>query len=85
MHIRLTKKLAEVLNGLDLRDFRVGQVINLTDTLAQMLIAERWAEAVIAFDTQATADERGHHTRARSASPMTGSSRRKAASPRTKP
>jgi hypothetical protein len=56
--IRLTKKLAEVVNGCDLRPFNVGQVINLTDRFARMLIAERWAEQVTPFDVRATANER---------------------------
>jgi hypothetical protein len=58
VYIRLTRKLADALNGLDLRAYRVGQVLNLTDPIAQMLVAERWAEEVVPFDLRATADER---------------------------
>ena len=58
MHVRLTRKLADALNGLDLRPFRIGDVIDLTDPLAQMLIAERWAVEAVAVDCPATADDR---------------------------
>ena len=44
MHIRLTRKLAEVVNGLDLRSFTVGQIIDLKDAPALMLLREGWAE-----------------------------------------
>ena len=60
VYIRLTRKLAETLNGFDLRAYRVGQIINLTDPIAQMLVAERWAEEVVSFDLRATADERSN-------------------------
>jgi hypothetical protein len=46
MHVRLTKKLAEVVNGIDLSHCVEGDVIELPDAHAQMLIAERWAEPV---------------------------------------
>jgi len=58
VRVRLTRKLAEALNGLDLRPFAIGEVIDLADPLAQMLIAERWAEATVRIDVPATADDR---------------------------
>ena len=57
MHIRLTKKLADALNGLDLRGFRIGDVIQLEDPLAAMLIAEKWA-VTADIAAPATADDR---------------------------
>ena len=42
--VRLTRKLAFALNGLDLSSFRVGDVLLLRASDAQMLIAEGWAE-----------------------------------------
>lgn len=42
--IRLTKKLAAALNGLDISALRVGDVIELPDSAARMMIAEGWAE-----------------------------------------
>ena len=47
-----------MINGLDLRGFQVGQVIELPDPLARMLIAEQWAEEVTPLDVCATADDR---------------------------
>ena len=42
--IRLTRKLAAVVNGVDLSSRKVGDIIELSDALARMMIAERWAE-----------------------------------------
>jgi hypothetical protein len=64
MYIRLTRKLAQTLNGLDLRSFSVGELINLDDHLARMLIAEGWAERVVR-DEFATADDRSARRRKR--------------------
>jgi hypothetical protein len=36
--------LAGALNGLDLRPFTVGEVLDLEDSFARMLISEGWAE-----------------------------------------
>lgn len=47
VRIRLTRKLAGVLNGLDVSSLRVGDVIELPDSAARMMIAERWAEPVV--------------------------------------
>ena len=44
--IRLTRKLAAVVNGVDLSARKVGDIIELSDALARMMIAERWAEPV---------------------------------------
>jgi hypothetical protein len=55
MRIRLVRKLANTLNGVDLRPFSVGQVIDVNDSLARMLLAERWAEPVHP-DGRSTAD-----------------------------
>ena len=69
MHIRLTRKLAEMVNGVDLRPFSVGQVIDVADSHARMLIAEQWAEEVVALSTRATADDRGGSRRPRQRRP----------------
>jgi hypothetical protein len=55
MRIRLTRKLAHALNGLDLRPFKVGDVIDLEDSLACMLLREGWAEFA---SVPSTADDR---------------------------
>ena len=46
IRIRLTRKLAAVVNGVDLSSRKVGDIIELSDALARMMIAERWAEPV---------------------------------------
>jgi hypothetical protein len=58
VNIRLTRKYCDVLNGIDLRPFRVGQIINIDDRLAAILIVEGCAEPVRLHDV-ATADDRG--------------------------
>jgi hypothetical protein len=44
--VRLTRKLALALNGLDLSRVNIGDVLLLPDSAASMLIGEGWAEAV---------------------------------------
>ena len=41
--IRLAKKLAAVLNGIDVSSLHVGDIIELPDSAAHMMIAEGWA------------------------------------------
>ena len=43
MRVRLTKKLADCLNGFDLAHARVGSVLAVSDRDGNMLIAEGWA------------------------------------------
>lgn len=50
MLVRLSAKLAEIVNGLDLSHCEEGDVIAVTDRDGKMLLAEGWAE-------QAPADE----------------------------
>jgi len=44
--IRLTRKLADAVDGVDLSKRRVGQVLHLPRRDAWLLIAEGWAERV---------------------------------------
>lgn len=44
--VRLVRKLAPILNGFDLSNFRVGDTILVPDHIAAMLIREGWAEPV---------------------------------------
>lgn len=44
MFVRLTRKLAEVVNGIDISAYAEGDVIDVSSADAQLLIAERWAE-----------------------------------------
>jgi len=43
MRIRLLRKLADRLDGIDVSDYREGDVIDLPRAEAELLIAERWA------------------------------------------
>lgn len=45
MRIRLTRKLANVVDGLDLSGHRVGDVFDVSARDARILIAEGWAVA----------------------------------------
>ena len=44
MLVRLTAKLADVMDGVDVTHCEEGDVIDLIDRDARMLIAEGWAE-----------------------------------------
>ena len=46
MAIRLTRKLALRIDGIDISAVRVGDVIELPEPHARMLLAEGWAELV---------------------------------------
>ena len=43
MKVRLTRKLAEEIDGIDLSHLHAGDVINLPDPDARTLMAEGWA------------------------------------------
>jgi hypothetical protein len=43
MKVRLTKKLAERLDGVDLSNCAVGDLMDLPDEKARLLVAEGWA------------------------------------------
>lgn len=47
MLVRLTVKLAEMVNGVDLSPYREGDVVELPERDCDMLIAERWAEPLV--------------------------------------
>lgn len=44
--VRLIRKLAPIINGIDLSTCKVGDVIDLPQTVAAMLILEGWVEVV---------------------------------------
>ena len=46
MKVRLTQKLSELINGVDLSKAHAGDTLELTDKDARTLIAEGWAEYV---------------------------------------
>jgi hypothetical protein len=43
MKVRLTKKLAECIDGVELSNHRVGDILDLPPTDARLLLAEEWA------------------------------------------
>ena len=45
--VRLTQKLARVIDGIDLTDHHVGELISLSALQARVLIAEGWAEPIV--------------------------------------
>ena len=46
LRIRLTRKLADSLDGVDLSAFKVGDCIELSPRIGRTLILEGWAELV---------------------------------------
>jgi hypothetical protein len=44
--VRLTRKLALVLNGIDVSGLLIGDVMELPLSAAEMLVAEGWAEMI---------------------------------------
>jgi hypothetical protein len=56
MRVRLIKKFAEMINGIDLSHARVGSLMTLSEREGEMLIAEGWA--VPYFSGSTTADQR---------------------------
>lgn len=43
MRVVLTRKLADCVDGVELTGWRVGDVLDLPDQEASLLLAERWA------------------------------------------
>jgi hypothetical protein len=43
VRVRLTRKLANEIDGVNLADNKVGEVIDLPDQKGRMLVAEDWA------------------------------------------
>jgi len=46
MRVTLTRKLADYLDGIDLSEYRVGDVLDLPEHDGELLIAEQWAVPV---------------------------------------
>ena len=56
IRVRLLRKLAERLNGVDVSKIRVGDYLELAPMDARMLIAEGWAEFVELVRIQTSED-----------------------------
>ncbi len=50
MPIRLTRKLADCLDGVDVSHYSVGDVLDLPRREAALLVAEKWAEWIVLAD-----------------------------------
>jgi hypothetical protein len=56
--VRLTRKYADAIDGVDLSHHKVGDYLNLSSRDARMLIAEGWASPC--DDVRAEAADEGH-------------------------
>jgi hypothetical protein len=43
MRVRLVRKLADILDGIDVSAYKSGDIVNLSQRDAELLIAEQWA------------------------------------------
>ena len=60
--IRLTRKFAQMINGIDLSRACPGEDIDVTHREADILIAEGWAEYT---EERAVAEDKAHRSRSR--------------------
>lgn len=60
MRIRLTRKYADLIDGVDLSKCKVGDVVDLPDREAELLIAEGWAAAKSRNSRGAAANDTAH-------------------------
>ena len=44
MKVRLTRKFADLINGIDLSKAHTGETLDLSEREAELLLAEGWAE-----------------------------------------
>ena len=58
MLVRLTLKLADTMDGIDVSHVRQGDLIDLSASDAELLIAEGWAEGVAGNGDRDTATNR---------------------------
>jgi hypothetical protein len=57
MRVRLTRKFADLINGIDLSKAHTGETLDLSTRDAEMLLAEGWAEFAGAEQPRETAHE----------------------------
>jgi hypothetical protein len=50
VRVRLTRKFAQIINGIDLTSVAAGEQIDLTPREAELLVAEGWAMPVGSAD-----------------------------------
>ena len=51
MYVRLKKKLANIMDGVDVSQARTGDLLNVSDSQGEILIAEDWAEPLDSPDS----------------------------------
>jgi hypothetical protein len=61
IRVRLTKKLASILDGVDVSTLSVGEILELPDSSAALLIAENWAEPIAATAQELVTDAVNEH------------------------
>ena len=57
MKVRLTRKFADFIDGVDLTHRRVGDIIEVPRQEAEILLAEDWAAPASDAEPRATADD----------------------------
>ena len=57
MKVRLTRKFADLINGIDLSKAHTGETLDLSQRDAEILLAEGWAEYAGAVQPRETAHE----------------------------
>ena len=57
MKVRLTRKFADLINGIDLSRAHTGETLDLSQRDAEILLAEGWAEYAGAAQPRETAHE----------------------------
>ena len=65
MRIRLTRKFADFINGIDLTGRRVGEIIDVPAHEAEILLAEQWASPAYDSQPRPTADAAPRRSRKR--------------------
>jgi hypothetical protein len=58
MKVRLTRKHADWIDGIDLSHHKVGDIVDLTPNEARLLIAEQWAHPDRRVVSTASAEQR---------------------------
>jgi len=71
MKVRLTRKLSEQINGIDLSNAKTGETLDLPNRDAQILMAEGWAE----YEGTAPSPDKAHERTRRKRTPRTPKTR----------
>ena len=67
IRVRLTRKFAQIINGIDLSHVRAGEEIEVSPREAELLVAEGWASLI---DTAHDRPDRRTRKRRRSAAAL---------------